>query len=347
MISIKQLTKPNKKKANITITDQSVSIITVTYNAKEFVKEYVKTIFSGSTKPQEVLIYDGGSTDGTVEQIKKYQKLYKEIKLFEGEDIGFAAGNNLLAKKARSHFLFILSPDTKIDRHCISNLLANPHREKSILMPKRYLFDGTFLHHGMGLDIFGFPADGKIFFVDGAAIFLKRKLFINLGMFDDDYFMFQEDVDLSWRAQLDGVSLITADDAFLFHYSGGSTPSGGIKKNINDYTTNTFKRYLGERNTLQNILKNYSSSFLLIILPLVILSNLFEIIFFTITLNFKFVGCYLRAYYWVIFHLGSILKKRKIVQANRKVNDLKIISKMSLISSKLKYFFKFGIPKIR
>lgn len=347
MAPIKQPIESNRKRANVEISEKSVSIITVTYNAKEFIKEYVETIFFGIAKPTEVLLYDGGSTDGTVELIKKYQKIHKEITLFEGDDIGFAAGNNLLAKKATGHFLYILSPDTKIDRHCISNLLANTHRENSIIMPKRYLFDGNFLHHGMGLDIFGFPADGEIFFVDGAAIFLRTELFINLGMFDDDYFMFQEDVDLSWRAQLAGIPFVTGDNSFLYHYSGGSTPSGGIKKDINEYTTNTFKRYLGERNTLLNILKNYSLPFLILILPFVILLNLMEIILFTVTMKFKFVGCYLRAYFWVISHFGSILKKRKIVQANRKVSDFKIISKMSLFSSKIKYFLKYGIPKIK
>jgi len=332
---------------NTGVADQSVSIITVTYNAKNFIKDYVESIFSGITRPKEVLLYDGGSTDGTVELIKKFQKLHQEIILYEGEDIGFAAGNNLLAKKATCHFLFILSPDTKIDQYCISNLLANSRRENSILMPKRNLFDGTFLHHGMGLDIFGFPADGEIFFVDGAAIFLRRKIFLNLGMFDDDYFMFQEDVDLSWRAQLNGVSLVTAENASLFHYSGGSTPSGGIKKDISEYTTNTFKRYLGERNTLLNVLKNYSLVTLLVVLPLIFFFNLLEIILFTITLKFKFVGCYFKAYFWIISHFGSILKKRRIVQANRKVSDFVIIRKMSLINSKLKYFFRYGIPKIK
>ena len=214
-------------------------------------------------------------------------------------------------------------------------------------MPKRYLFDGTFLHHGMGLDVFGYPADGEIFFVDGAAIFLKTKTFINLGMFDPDYFMFQEDVDLSWRAHLRGVELVTAEDASLFHYSGGSTPSGGIKKEIKNYTTNTFKRYLGERNTLQNIIKNYSFPTLLIIIPSVILFSLLEIILFTVTLNFKFVGCYLKAYGWVIINIRKILKKRRIVQAKRKVNDFMILKKMYIGSSKVQYFKKYGIPKIR
>ncbi len=340
------MAKSQKRQKKIK-SDQSISIITVTYNAKNFIKDYVKSIFSGVAKPTEVLIYDSGSTDGTVERIKKYQKLHPEIHLFEGDGIGFAAGNNFLAKKATGHFLFILNPDTKIDRNCLSNLVANPFREEKILMPKRYLFDGTFLHHGMGLDVFGYPADGEIFFVDGAAIFLKTKTFINLGMFDPDYFMFQEDVDLSWRAHLRGVELVTAEDASLFHYSGGSTPSGGIKKEIKNYTTNTFKRYLGERNTLQNIIKNYSFPTLLIIIPSVILFSLLEIILFTVTLNFKFVGCYLKAYGWVIINIRKILKKRRIVQAKRKVNDFMILKKMYIGSSKVQYFKKYGIPKIR
>lgn len=327
--------------------DQSISIITVVYNTKDFFQAYIESIFSGSVKPKEVLLYDGGSTDETIQVIQQYQQKYPEIKLFQGQNIGFAAGNNFLVEKSKGHFIFILNPDTKIDRYCLEELLKNPEREKSLLMPRRFLFDGSFLHHAMGLDIFGYPTDGKIFFADGAAIFLQKQLFVDLGMFDESYFMYQEDIDLSWRAHLRGIDLVEVLKAVLFHYSGGATESGGIKKNINMYTTNTEKRYLGERNTLQNILKNYSGLSLLFILPLVFFFNLLEIILFLVTLNFKFVSSYLRAYSWIFSHLTSIFKKRRLVQAARIVGDRQIFSRMSLINSKIKYFFKFGIPKIK
>ena len=75
------MAKSQKRQKKIK-SDQSISIITVTYNAKNFIKDYVKSIFSGVAKPTEVLIYDSGSTDGTVERINKFQKLNPEIHLF-------------------------------------------------------------------------------------------------------------------------------------------------------------------------------------------------------------------------------------------------------------------------
>lgn len=332
---------------NMKADDQSISIITVVYNTKDFFPDYIESIYTGSIKPKEVLLYDGGSSDGTVELIKKYQKSYPEIRLFEGDNIGFAAGNNLLAEKATGHFLFLLNPDTKIDHDTLAQILKNKDKESSILMPKRFLFDGSFLHHGMGLDIFGYPTDGTIFFVDGAAIFLKRELFADLGMFDADYFMYQEDIDLSWKAHLRGIKLVTVSDAIVYHYSGGATESGGMTNNISKYTTSISKRYLGERNTLLNILKNYSFFSLLLVLPLVLLFNLLEIILFSVTLNFKFVYCYLKAYVWIFSHLGRILEKRKIVQAKRTISDSVILKKMYLGSSKIRYFLKYGIPRIK
>ncbi len=331
----------------MTKDNQTVSIITVTYNTKDFLKEYVESIFAGTIVPDEVLIYDGGSSDGTVEMARNYQQKHPEIKIVEGENVGFAAGNNIIAEQAKSKFLFFLNPDTKIDKNCLQELLNHPERERALLMPKRYLFDGTFLHHGMGLDVFGYPADGKIFFADGAAIFMRKELFIDLGMFDQDYFMYQEDIDLSWRARLLGIDLVTVPKSYLYHYSGGATQSGGIKKEVSKYTTNTFKRYLGERNVLQNLIKNYSFLMLALILPLVIVSNLLEILLFVLTFNFKFVSSYPKAYYWIITHLPTILQKRKAIQSKRKVSDRDIVANMSISSSKIKYFFKFGIPKIK
>lgn len=326
--------------------EKSISILTITLNNEIFMKDYFTSIFQGSRTPIEVLVYDAGSTDKTIETIKSYQKKYPGIRLIEAGNIGFAAGNNLLAEKAVGEFLFILNPDTRIDVDCLRYLVENPANHNSIVIPKQFLFSKKFLHHGVGMDIFGYPVNAKLFYADGAAIFLKAEVFKSLGMFDDDYFMFQEDIDLSWRAHLYGVKLVLEPKAFLFHYSGGSI-KGGAKTENKKYVTNIFRRYYGERNIIINILKNYSLLMILIIMPIYLLINFFEILLFAATLNFKACGVYFRAYYWIITNCKKIYKKRQIVQKNRIVSDWQILKDIYIGSSKLKFLFQVGIPNIK
>lgn len=325
-------------------TKDTISIITVTLNIEQFADGYFKSIFAGSRLPDEVLIYDGGSKDKTIKIIKQYQKKYSVIKLIQGENVGFAEGNNILARQAKGEYLFIFNPDTKIDKNCLKCLIENEKRHISILVPKQLTFDGKLLSLGDGMDILGYPTRGN-FFAVGAAIFIKQLIFEKLGEFDPDYFVFQEDIDLSWRAHLYGVSLVFEPNAFYYHFSGGTVAGGAVKgKKV---ITTAFRRYLGERNIYQNIIKNYSLFVLIFVLPVNFIINLFEIIVFTLTGRFELAFCYLRAWWWILSHLPTIIKKRRVVQRKRIISDWQILKKIYKGSAKFQLLIKVGLPVIK
>lgn len=334
-------------------TIKKISILTVTYNSEVFLKNYFESILNNSFIDEvEILIYDCGSTDKTIDEIKKISDNHSNIKLLYGENLGFSKANNKLAKVASGDFLFFLNPDTKLDKNCLQNLIESCYNNKnSILIPKQLDFNGNFLSNGVGVDIFGyslFTCDSKnkkIFYADGASIFIPKKIFFELGEFDSDYFMFYEDIDLSWRAHLYNISLVTVSEALVYHFSGGSITGGAIKNK--KYTTNTFRRYLGEKNQLQNLLKNYSFPFLMIVLPINFLISLSEAILFLLLIKPNISWCYVRAYLWNICNLRKTLKKRSDIQKHRLVSDSIIIKKMYFGSAKLKILLKIGIPKFK
>jgi len=324
-----------------------ISIITVTHNSERFLPDYFDSIIrtdlfqSGKV---EVLIYDAKSKDKTAEIITGYQKKYDAIKTTLGNNVGFAEGNNLLARQAQGYFLFILNPDTKIENITLESLIADEKKEHAILIPRQVSFDNEYMSNGLGMDVFGFPYDtGQVFYADGAAIFLKKDLFLKLGMFDSDYYMFYEDIDLSWKAHLMGIGLFQNSEAIVYHYSGGSIDGGAVKETA--YKTNTFRRYLNEKNLLQNIIKNYSCSNLLWILPIVFFITLSEIIFFLLLIKPRVSICYIKAYWWNFANIKTILKKRKWIQERRVSSDKIIMKKMYWGSAKLKFLFQIGIPK--
>lgn len=340
-----------------------VSIITVTFNSSTFLENYFTSINNQNFKDLELIIIDSGSTDDTITKIQeKFIPLINSssnisLKIIKnGKNLGFTGGNNLGGFNANGEYLFFLNPDTKLEKDCIENLWlsSKENSEKDfILIPRQKNYETLqFTNDGVCVDIFGYPY--KIynsekpketkppFFCDGAAMFLPKKTFGKLGAFDEELFMFNDDVDFSWRAHLFNVPLINVPRAVVFHFSGGSMRGGARKEKV--YKTSYFRRYLGERNAIRNILKNYSYSMLILILPIYVLINLFEVLVFLLGCKPKAALQYLYAWGWNIQNIKSTLKRKRYIQKNRVINDRAILKKMYFGSGKLNAFLSIKIP---
>ena len=331
--------------------NQKVSIIILNYNGLKFLKKCLPTIEKQSYLTIETIVVDNNSSDGSCDFVKSQTS----VKLIaNNENYGYSKANNIAAGRANGDFLLFLNNDTELFPDMIEKLVLN-YQEMSILAPAQILFVNKgvdlFGAAGNGMDIFGYPYGNKnpkitkVFYVDGAAIFIKKEDFINIGMFDEELFLFEEDIDFSWRAQLMGYKIVQSWDSKFYHYSGGSALGGGFKNKI--YETSYFRRYLNERNVIRNILKNYSFSFLVIILPSLLLIHLCEIIILIIIGNWKVAACYFRAYHWNIMNFKDTIIHRKKVQSVRIINDIKLINKIYFSYSKLIAFIRIGFPKFK
>lgn len=336
------------------------SIITVTYNSLKFLDGYYRSIIEQTDNQTEVIFVDSLSKDKTKEKIKKIileSQGKLRVKLLESlKNIGYAEGNNWGVKEATGEYLFFLGPDTKLEKKCLQNLLEKARKIKEkdfILLCRQKRYDsGEFLFDGICLDIFSFPyrlynADcpqnsKPPFYCDGTAIFLPKKTFMKLGQFDADLFLFCDDIDLSWKAHLLKIPLISVPQAVVYHYSGGSL-SGGIRRE-EKYRTTYMRRYLGERNTIINFLKNYSILTLIWILPIYLAINVFEIVIFSLFGRGKVAYQYLAAWWWNVKKIKRILQKRRWIQKRRKINDGEILKKLYFGSGKFNAFIKIKIP---
>ncbi len=320
------------------------SIIIVNYKTYQFLNDCLISIKKSDYHSFETIVFDNSSQ---AQEINKLKKQFPGVKFITTKkNLGFVTASNRAAKIASGQFLFFLNPDTKIHPHCLS-LLAKKSFPLAACKIKNY--QGTLTHHcGIGLDILGFPVVNpkKIFYAEGSALFISKKLFSRLKGFDSQYFMFHEDVDLCWRAQLLGFPLKAIKQAVVYHAvgisAGGTTPS---KKQ--SYQTSLLRRYYSERNNIRTLLKNYSSLTLLFILPLYLLHNLFEFIFFILTLKAKIIYYYLKAYLWNLVHLSSTLKLRYHVQKTRQISDWQILRRLSFTSGKFVNLLKLGIPRFK
>jgi GT2 family glycosyltransferase len=329
-----------------------ISIVIVTYNSAAYIVPCLESIYEQDVNFHfEVIVLDNASVDQTVSIIKNS---FPQVKLIESKkNQGFTRGNNLGVKQSCLDYIFLLNPDTKLSNGVLTDLyieIKKNKNQKTIILPMQLNYDtGQFLNCGLGLDIFGFPINegvkANFFYADGAAIFMKKIDFLELGMFDDVMFLIQEDVDLSWKARLLGFSLIRAENILIFHKSGHSIDDQTDKSK--SFSSSRFRRYYGERNSLRNILKNYSIINLIWILPITLTIVFVEILMFTVIGNPKAGLSYIQAYYWNVVNIRDTLKMRKWIQNRRTVSDLVILRAMYKGSAKLKLLLQVGIPKVK
>lgn len=315
-----------------------VSVIVLNYNNLDFLKKCIKSLETQSYRDTEVVIVDNNSTDGSVGYIKAKES--EKIKVvLNKKNYGYARGNNIGTENSTGELLFILNNDTELFNDTIEQLV-HAYEKKTILIPQQLIErDNNIIKvNGNGADIFGYPfgykrlPENKLFYADGAAVFISKQDFNNLGKFDEEMFMFQEDIDLSWRAHLYGYKLKLVPNSKLRHFSGATAVGGRANT---DYKLTYFRRYFNERNVIFNMIKNYGSIALALLLPILLLVHLLEMVIFLIKGEIKGIGCYVRAYKWIIFNFKMILKKRKQVQEKRLRSDLFIIRKMTPMYSKL------------
>ena len=339
------------------LTGPLVSIVTPAYNNEKFSEKYFESISNQTYKNIEVIFVDNNSSDGTVESARKLMKNGKI--LVSKINTGVAGGSNLGVLEASGKYVLLLNSDTWLDSRCVETLVRVAEGGGApVLAPRQVAYDGSyFISCGIATDIFGYPvrtytADGskklrRIFYADGAGIFVSRGVYLRVGSLDEESFLYHEDVDFSWKCHLVGLNVEPVFGAVVYHRVSAAVGSGGFPQNGKVYYTGYNRRYLAERNIIRNILKNYSWWNVVWILPYFILVNVFEIIGLTLTGQFTAVyKTYLKAYWWNVTNFNSTWKRRKAIQSIRTIGDGQILKIMYLTPSKLRGFFEIGIPRI-
>lgn len=326
-----------------------VSVIIPNWNGQKWLRNCFYSIEEQTYKNVETILVDNASQDNSIGYTKNN---YSNIKIIQNkENFGYALANNLAVKMVKGQILFFLNNDTKIKCNCIETLVNEIQKDENIgaCAPKIMNYEGkTQLSLGVGCDIFGYPllsGAEKLFYVDGAALFIRKDVFDEIGGFDERYFMFHEDIDLSWRLQLYGYKIKSVPEALVLHESGGTAVGGAIKEG--EYTTTSWRRYLAERNNICNLLKNYNFLTLFFVLPFYILINISECSIFLYKRKNDVVKAYIDAWYWNFRNIENTLKRHRKTQIERKITDRQILKKMHMGSSKLLIFKKIGVPKFK
>lgn len=333
-----------------------VSIIIVNWNGQKWLKKCLDSVYRQTYKNIEVVLVDNCSLDGSIENVRNF---YPQVKVIENnKNFGFGKANNTGAAVSKGDLLLFLNNDTVLYEDTLKKLISFKINNSlnivgpNIIGPNILNKNGVDVYNGkkLTIDFLSYPGWGeRTFYIDGCAFLISKNDFNNLGGFDDRYFMYGEDIDLCWRAQLYGMRLGICGKTSILHFGGGSSSTTDTSQlgKKGKYVTPIFRRFEVEKNILMNLLKNYKFINLLWIVPLFLIQNFFESLFYLITGNIEAYKAIMKAIYWNIININVTTKKRKIVQKRRQVGDLVIFSKMSFGINKLKALLIIGVPKFK
>ena len=337
-----------RKFAIVKVNVNMVSVIIINWNGKKWLKECLDSIKGQSYPDYEIIVFDNASTDGSIDFLENN---YPEARILKSSgNIGFGPANNLAAKEAKGELLFFLNNDTVLEKKTIEELVKFKNKERlNIVGPKMLDFKGGDIYQGrkLSIDFTGYLGwDKETFFVEGCALMISKTDFENLGSFDKKYFMYSEDIDLCWRAQICGMKIGICDSAWLKHFGGGSGESTRLEKGQRHIVPVT-RKYEVEKNNLRSILKNYRFRNIIWIISIFIFLELVESLIYIFTLNWKVLGVQGKAFFWNISNIGDTLREKRIIQKKRKVSDRQIFSKMIFWPGKIKAFWEMGWPKFK
>lgn len=193
--------------------NELASIIIVTYNSEKYIRRCLESI-KKQDFPHEIIVVDNDSKDKTVDIVKKYP----EVRLIETHaNLGYGVGNNFGTQYATGEYLVFLNPDTIVEDNWLSELIMPLENGRRIITTPKILtydgkkintcgivihFTGIALTRGYQMKPSDFNIEEQVGGFSGCCFAIKKKDFKELGPFDNNFFLYFDDVEMSLRAQL-------------------------------------------------------------------------------------------------------------------------------------------------
>lgn len=198
----------------------NIDIVFVTYNSEKWIVNCVKSILENDydLKKVNIIFYDNCSKDKTLkilkETKKEYENNFNSFKIIEGNlNRGFGYGNNEGAKEGNSDYIFFLNIDTELKKDTLSKI--NEKIKKSNKEVAMWELCQEPYEHPKYYD----PITGYTSWASGACMIVKREVFNEVNGFDENIFMYCEDVELSWNFRKHGYKIQYLYDVKIKHFS--------------------------------------------------------------------------------------------------------------------------------
>jgi GT2 family glycosyltransferase len=298
-----------------------VSVIILNYNGYQCLKVCLPSLVKTDYPKFEIIVVDNGSTDQSVDYLRNnWQHCIRIIELHE--NLGFAEGNNIGILNANGEIIAILNNDIEVEgnwlRSAVGALLSDRKvaavQSKIMQYAERDKIDCV----GLSFDKFGLVVNvgrdekdhgqydylHEIWGCSGGAMIGWKHRLIEAGLFDRTFFIYYEDVDLSWRLKLCGYKMLLAPSSFVYHM--GKATSKTIPS--------SFVVFHSTKNYIASWLKNYSLRMLIIKCPSIFFIVVGALLFEIVQGRYDLFMARLKSIMWIWRNLRNILKERHKIQ---------------------------------
>ena len=248
-----------------------LSIVILNYNSGNFLTECLRSLEKGVNL--DIWIVDNGSTD---ESISLARKNFPGIHYILGkENLGFSKGNNLALRKIRNEYILMLNPDTEVFPDTLNYMTAfmqnnqdvgaatckvelsngklDPASHRGFPTPLAsflyYFLKNDSLYHLSSRDM---RKDHEVDAISGSFFLTRKSVLDKVGLFDEDYFMYAEDLDLCFRIKKAGYKIMYIPAVKIIHHKGVAS---GLKSHSQKITTATYDSRLKAFNAFYETMK--------------------------------------------------------------------------------------------
>ena len=323
--------------------EKKVSIIVVNWNGQRFLEDCLSSLTRQTYANREIIFVDNGSTDSSVNYVKEK---FPEVKIVElRENTGFTGGNAAGLKASDGDFVALVNNDTRADDRWLENLLKPMLRDRRIgISASKLIIAGTEcidsagdgmtsagvgFNRGHGADLNTHSSLEPVFAACAAGALHRRKMIDEIGFLDEDFFLYDEDVDLSFRSQLAGWKCVFVPDAIVHH-----------KGNATSVRLSDTHVYYHTRNLEFVWIKNMPALLMLRFAHHKLMQEIGSFCYLCLR-HGKWVP-YFRGKIDALRMLPRMWKKRRVVQARRRVSSSYIRSLMTSM-----FTYEFARQKIR
>jgi len=244
-----------------------VSVIILNYNGERFISCCLDSVLADDYQPKEILLVDNASNDKSVAMAFEYQDKITIVQ--NAENFGFPKGCNLGIRVARGDIIVLLNVDTEVREGWLTELIKPMLHDPQVgLTGSKLLFpdsdliqfaggtmepNGLTQHRGYGqLDNGDYDESKEVEYLTGASVAIRRSVFNRLGLLDEGFPLYFEDIDFSNRARQAGYKILYQPSSVVYHFE-----TYGTKKN-------SFKYYYKyHRGRLRFVLKSFGVKYFL------------------------------------------------------------------------------------
>jgi GT2 family glycosyltransferase len=299
-----------------------ISVVIPNWNGEKIIGSCISSLQNQTFPPYEIIVVDNASTDLSKKIIRK---IHPNINLIElKKNLGFAGAVNRGIKVAKGNYILIFNNDARADSNLLKVLIHTIKEKKVGAVTPRVIRDkyprsmesagdfinivGQAFHRGYGDSINRWNKKEEVFLVPATAALFAKSVFHDVGLFDESFFAYGEDVDWCLRAQILGYRFFYEPKGIVYHkhkYTGKRNPR--------------LLEYLQFRNMILCIIKNFPISLFFkrwrfLLIPLTYLHT------FLFLSKKGYSNEATKAILWLIRNYSDIIEKRREIQSNRKTS---------------------------